>query len=299
MRECRKQSCPKRGTVEHFTPMHSDIQGPFGTARHIESVPAAVIAEMYRRKCGFDVSGHFQSRDTLDLYECNATGYRFWRPDSVAGDESFYEGLSHVWHDYYREWRWEYEHAMALLRPANRVLEIGCGRGYFLRLVQDRVARAVGLELNRDAIRAKVTRCEVIPALIEEFASGHARAFDAVCSFQVLEHVTDPASFIQNAATCVRPGGLLVFSTPNILHREFARRLDAFDLPPHHVGHFSTSVYRKIARKYGFTLRHVIEQGRFVPREAGARALVKRALNTVHRGLYGPGPYLLAVFQIP
>ena len=277
--------------------MLGEIAGPFGSARHIESLPLAAIAAMYQQKCGFDVLPYFKDAGAIDLFECTETGYRFWRPEKIAGDESFYRDLSAVWPDYYRDWRWEYGPTLALLRPSDKLLEVGSGRGFFLRLTQGRVQSAMGLELNQEAIRNKVTSHEIHAEMVEQCARTRAGSFDLVCSFQVLEHVTNPASFIYSCVQCVKSGGLIAFSTPNIEHAVFANRQDAFDLPPHHVGHFSPEVYRRLAGKYGLHLQSIHRQGRYDPRGGGLKSMLKRLANTAHRTIHGPGACVLAVFR--
>ena len=158
------------------TPMENEqIAGPFGPARHLESITASEIARMYERKCGFDALPHFKGLESIDLYLCLSTGYRFWRPAKVAGDESFYRDLSAVWPDYYRDWRWEYGPMLSALRSRDNLLEVGCGRGYFLKLTENRVALAIGLELNREAISNKVTRHEIKSQLVSELAKSRPR----------------------------------------------------------------------------------------------------------------------------
>ena len=136
------------------------------------------------------------------------------------------------------------------MRGGDRILEIGCGRGYFLKHTQGRAGEGLGLELNRDAVAGKVTTWPVEALTIEDMAENRSATFDTVFSFQVLEHVVDPASFVSAAINCLKPGGLLVLSTPDPDNKALQERRDAFDLPPHHMNHISEACYHRIARLY-------------------------------------------------
>ncbi len=233
------------------------INGPFGSARHVLSLPTGDVIASYRRKCGADVSRWFGALRAIELFECEKTGYRFWRPAAVAGDEEFYKYLAGLWPDYYHAQRWEYPLARRRLTPSDRVLEVGCGRGFFLRSIEGRVADAVGVEFNRGAIAAKVTRFAVADTPVERLATTESERFSVVCSFQVLEHVVDPHTFLAACVRCLRPGGMLVLATPNHASAMLANREDAFDLPPHHMGHFSAAVYRRLAPLYGLEVERI------------------------------------------
>lgn len=124
---------------------------------------------------------------------------------------------------------------------------MGCGRGYFLRSLEAGGHEAIGLELNDYAIANKLTKFEVRKQMLNELVEREPASFDAVCSFQVLEHVTDPGAFIRNCLRVVRPGGSIILSTPNYsfpLHRDGG---DPFDMPPHHLNYFTEDTYRRIA----------------------------------------------------
>lgn len=234
--------------------MAEEIAGPFGVAVKTGSLPVADILAAYYTKCRADVSASFGDVRSIDLFECRSTGYRFWRPVSVAGDEQFYHLLSAAWPNYYRDERWEYPFARNLIGAASKVLEVGCGRGYFLRSIEPLAADAIGLELNQEAIANKVTKYPMSQATIEDFARSNAGRFDVVCTFQVLEHVVDPRSYLEGCIACLRPGGLLAIGTPNAGSAMLQNREDPFDLPPHHIGHFSAETYRRIAQHFGLEI---------------------------------------------
>jgi 2-polyprenyl-3-methyl-5-hydroxy-6-metoxy-1,4-benzoquinol methylase len=287
-----------------------EIDGPFGPATQILALPSGDIVAAYRQKCGADIERWFDGIPMLQLFECRNTGYRFWRPASAAGDEAFYAYLSSVWPDYYRSERWEYPLVRDVVPRGARLLEIGCGRGYFLRSVEDKVGDAVGLEFNTEAIANKVTRCGVTNETIEQRAAREPQSFDMVCSFQVLEHVIDPHSFIQGCVACLRPGGVLALATPNHDSALLTNREDAFDMPPHHMGHFAPAVYRKIAALFDLDIaaihvekRYAVIDAPVTPVTAGrfsyraARRLATVAMGLAYRLTNEPGNNILVLMK--
>lgn len=290
--------------------METTVDGPFGRARHILSLPTGDVVASYRRKCNADVSPWFGELREIHLFECCETGYRFWRPAAIAGDEQFYKYIGGLWPDYYHAERWEYPFVRALVAPSDRLIEIGCGRGFFLRSVEDRVAEAMGVEFNRQAIAAKVTRFDIVNTPIEHIADAKPESFSAVCSFQVLEHVVDPHSFIAACVRCLQPGGILALATPNYGSAMLAAREDAFDLPPHHMGHFSAAVYRQLAPRYGLDVEQIhvekrhfelndsvtaVTRARFLYR--AARRLSSLMMGLAYRAAREPGNNILAILR--
>jgi SAM-dependent methyltransferase len=116
----------------------------------------------------------------------------------------------------------------ALLRQMGKIdgdiLDLGAGGGYFSRLLsEERAARGrapgAGLaacDIDAAAFRADgvtFTRCDVDEGLPYPDAS-----FDAVAAIEVLEHTRTPYRVLGEAARVLRPGGVLVFSVPNVGH---------------------------------------------------------------------------------
>jgi 2-polyprenyl-3-methyl-5-hydroxy-6-metoxy-1,4-benzoquinol methylase len=72
------------------------------------------------------------------------------------------------------------------------------------------------LELNEKAIQTgRAKGLDVHADTIQDFARTHQNAFDVVCYFQVLEHITDVQSFVQASVDALKPGGKLIICVPN------------------------------------------------------------------------------------
>lgn len=102
-----------------------------------------------------------------------------------------------------------------LLR-GRRVLDAGCGDGFFSRLLEksnkviscDLAASAAALTATRRNPGAPVARASVLEL---PFPDG---AFDAVVALEVFEHIEEDRAAVLECVRVLRPSGLLVFSVP-------------------------------------------------------------------------------------
>ena len=197
------------------------------------SIPSARIARLYLERFGYDASHCFNDVPNVGIYLCE-TGYRFYYPFSLVGDESLYRTLEKFeWN--YKEDKWEHEAALQYMRPNDLVLDVGCGEGNFLAKAMKMGAQVSGIELNRSA--ASVAQGKGIH-VHDELIGLHSQVdhYDVVTSFQVLEHVPDPANFLIGCLRALRPGGTLIIGVPN---NDSFLRLDSdavLNQPPHHMG---------------------------------------------------------------
>lgn len=200
-------------------------------------IEAKDIIDFYLKWPGINVQKYMGTVEFIDLYRCQSSGYRFYYPFSLAGDEEFYQELqTFPW--YYVEEKWEHDMALEMIQPHDLVLEVGCGSGAFLQRLSSEVgAQGIGLELNQHAVNiAKGRDLEVYPELLEDHMPLNEEKYDVVCSFQVLEHVSNVKEFLDMKLSVLKPGGKLIIAVPN--NGSFMRHLHGWstNMPPHHLG---------------------------------------------------------------
>jgi SAM-dependent methyltransferase len=213
-------------------------------------MPSAAVVALYREQLGVDVGAAFHGVPEIELWRCQETGYRFFTPWSVAGDHAFYRRLGReAW--YYLRAKWEHRFVADHLPHGARVLEVGSGAGAFLELLRRRGMRGTGLEWNDDAVgRAAARGLDVRARELADVALDQAGAFDAVCLFQVLEHVPAVSGFLRHCLRALRGGGLLCIAVPD--QESFVGRLElALDLPPHHMGRWTRGALLALAAHLG------------------------------------------------
>ena len=143
------------------------------------------------------------------------------------------------------------------------ILEIGCGRGATgrLALALGKTDHFVGIELMADAAsEAKkwLSHVEVGNAeTIDLVALGGP--FGAILCSEVLEHLNDPWAMVEKLTTVLKPGGLLIASSPNIANKNLIMSLIHGDfnytefgiMDRTHLRWFTAKTYRRLFEDAG------------------------------------------------
>ncbi len=99
-------------------------------------------------------------------------------------------------------------------RPG-RLLDVGCGRGELWPHVQDLCAEYVGVDaLAYDGFPREH---RVVVADLEQTLPVRDAAADAVVAVETIEHLENPRALVRELVRVVRPGGLVIVTTPNQL----------------------------------------------------------------------------------
>ena len=148
--------------------------------------------------------------DPLELQKFSDLAHRWWDPTSE------FRPLHEI-----NPLRLEWINSRAPL-AGKTVLDIGCGGGILAESMARKGAKVTGIDLSKKALKVADlhslesgvdVRYKLVAA--EDMAAQEPGQYDVVTCMEMLEHVPDPAAIVRAAATLVKPGGKVFFSTLN------------------------------------------------------------------------------------
>jgi 2-polyprenyl-3-methyl-5-hydroxy-6-metoxy-1,4-benzoquinol methylase len=146
-----------------------------------------------------------------------------------------------------------------------RLLDVGAGAGLFVAAARQRRWKATGVELSETAVKfgRDVLGVDLHAGTAESIAAIEER-FDAVTMFDVIEHLYDPVSVLRAARSILRPGGVVMISTPNYdaLSRWALGADWAILSPLEHLYYFSGRSLTAALRAAGFTAPSIHQRHR-------------------------------------
>lgn len=223
----------------------------------VNSIDTEQLIGVWKQQLNIDVSRDFQNVHNVDLFECDCCHLQFFLPDSLSGSPQLYTQLQRFdW--YYMPHKWEHNAALEDMEGCERILEIGCGFGDFVaRARSDKGLDAEGIELNVSAVKkAQQSGLPVRGLDLGKVATQFTGHYDAVCSFQVLEHVPNPKDFLEYSCALTKPGGKLILGLPNA--ESFLRyQFNILDMPPHHVTRWSSKVLHHLPKLFPLRVEHI------------------------------------------
>lgn len=105
----------------------------------------------------------------------------------------------------------------ASARPADRLLDLGCGRGGLVEQLGHPLAQVVGVDPDWQSLVEHRLPLPRVAAFSDGLPLANCR-FDLVFSSWLLEHLERPARTFAELARVLRPGGRFIFITPNAAH---------------------------------------------------------------------------------
>ncbi|MBF0595397.1 MAG: class I SAM-dependent methyltransferase [Candidatus Omnitrophica bacterium] len=150
--------------------------------------------------------------------------------------------------------------AAAHVPGARRLLDIGCGNGFFLSVAREQgFSNIKGVEPGRDAC-AKADP-DIRPSIVQGTFTKDLfprNSFDIVSAFHVLDHLLSPADFLNDVREVLRPGGIVLLVAHNV--RFWVTRLAGEHAPMFHIEHvylFDPRTARMLLEKSGFDVLEV------------------------------------------
>ena len=143
-----------------------------------------------------------------------------------------------------------------------RLLDVGCGAGWFLRICKQMGADVYGIEPSEfGAHRCREAGLEVYNGMVEDYLDqyGSERKFDVITANHVIEHAADPVRTLRGMKSLLAPGGMLWISVPNakcFFSRVLGSEWHSTDLP-YHLQQFSNTSLELAGAKAGLTVHRV------------------------------------------
>jgi SAM-dependent methyltransferase len=144
-------------------------------------------------------------------------------------------------------------------KDGGRLLEMGCGLGHLLGLLQDDF-QCVGVDLidySIEQTRINAPKVEAIQGDATDFSRFEDGSFSAVVALHLVEHLPDPQETIRGIYRILKPGGLFLFATP---HPEYSfrrfkdRDTDAIGKDKTHINCHVPGVWKDWCETAGFSV---------------------------------------------
>lgn len=135
------------------------------------------------------------------------------------------------------------------------MLDVGCGNGWYLQEMARRGWKPVGYEFD-PVYAANLAERLGLPVISGDAAlDAHHDQFDLVTLNFAFEHLDQPRQLLDRVIRCLKPGGQIYMSVPNIESREaamFKERWFHLD-PPRHISFFTKQQLTRILADRGFS----------------------------------------------
>lgn len=140
------------------------------------------------------------------------------------------------------------------IKPGGRLLDVGAATGIFMEIARKEGWDVYGIEASLWAAnRAKEKGLNVWQGDFLQFSSREK--FDIITMLDIIEHMAKPGLALEKARELLKPGGILVITTPDV--ESFAARIFGrkwWHFRPAHVNFFSKRTLLWATHNYGFRI---------------------------------------------
>jgi SAM-dependent methyltransferase len=197
---------------------------------------------------------------------CRACQFLFCEPLPTAEELSRYYAaeFDYRWYDRRRllkriqgdhRWRQVRRTIESLTSTGGRLLDIGCGEGWFIAAARRSGWRVAGIELAAAPVsRARRMGLDVVQGAIQALPPPRQH-YDAIALWHSLEHMPDPHQALAWVRAALRPDGVTLIAVPNINSRGTATRGAGWiwvQQPFVHLWHFSARSLGLLLEQAGF-----------------------------------------------
>jgi 2-polyprenyl-3-methyl-5-hydroxy-6-metoxy-1,4-benzoquinol methylase len=207
------------------------------------------------------------SKERIELWKCSECGFIFTQGVPPADEiGKYYQSQDYISHSdtkkglmnkaYHISRNFMLGKKYGMVRRVSKgkkLLDIGCGTGYFAGYMKRKRYKVAGVEADAQA-RSFAQRVFGIPVFSPADFLGHEieGSFDVITLWHVLEHLDDFDLYLERTLEHLAPGGTLVIALPNCTAfdaRHYKEYWAGYDVP-RHLWHFTPSTIKILAGKH-------------------------------------------------
>ena len=139
-----------------------------------------------------------------------------------------------------------------------KVLDIGCGTGYFLETALNNGWSITGVEVDEHA--RELANKKLNKQVVKSLSQVHDKGFNIITMWHVLEHVHQLDDYLNTIHTLLNSEGKLILALPNhqsLDAEKYGVKWAGWDVP-RHLYHFSPASIKHLAAKYSLTVKEVL-----------------------------------------
>lgn len=213
---------------------------------------------------------HSVSREEFTIIQCDSCGFKITSPrpfdnklpeyykseDYISHSDSQRGFINFLYQKVKNITLYQKEKLISSLNTSNRLLDIGCGTGDFIKYVSRKNWSVIGLEPDEGARSLADFK---LPGKIHHidnlFELSH-QSFGIITMWHVLEHVSELNKYMAQLNLLLEKNGRLVIALPNPESadaKHYKKYWAAYDVP-RHLYHFSIKNISELASNNGFLL---------------------------------------------
>lgn len=147
-------------------------------------------------------------------------------------------------------------------RKHNRILDVGCGDGYFLETAKAKGWEVFGTEFTTNAVEiCRIKGIIMFQGTVLDVPQN--LEFDVITTFEVIEHMNNGPEFAERTHALLRPGGLFYFTTPNfnsLSRRRLKGNWRVIDYPEH-LSYYTPHSITRLLNAQGFSKSKLLTTG--------------------------------------
>jgi 2-polyprenyl-3-methyl-5-hydroxy-6-metoxy-1,4-benzoquinol methylase len=148
-------------------------------------------------------------------------------------------------------------------RKTNKLIDVGCGIGYFLEEAKKRGWEVYGTEFTDEAIEICSKKGIKMNKGVLTPNNYTSQEFDVITSFEVIEHINNPQEELAHFYKILRKGGLVYCTTPNFNSLLRYRLKEKYNVLcyPEHLSYYTPKTLKHVFEKEGFRTKSIKATG--------------------------------------